>query len=108
MFIYKTHLPSLPAGHACGRGWGLTRLRPPKEHQEGRGWGGARTHRPRPHAESSGGWGWRSSQHPRSRPHVQSVHVFLQGLQAGIYFGHVSRLVVRAVLCESRRGCGGL
>ena len=38
MFIYKTHLPSLPAGHACGRGWGLTRLRPPPKSTR---WGGA-------------------------------------------------------------------
>lgn len=45
---------------------------------------------------------------PLSGPRVQSVHVFLQSLQAGVYFGHVSRLVVRAVFCEGRCGCRAL
>lgn len=42
-----------------------------------------------------------------SRPCVQSVHIFLQGLQARVYFGHVRRLVVGAVFCESGYGCSG-
>lgn len=64
-----------------------------------------------PHSESSSGWGMEGQYSlSRSRPCVQSVHIFLQGLQTSVYFGHVCRLVVGAVFCESGwgyRGCEG-
>jgi len=54
---------------------------------------------PPPHSESSSGCGMEGQcSGSTSRPCVQSVHIFLQGLQAGIYFGHVCCLVVGAVL----------
>lgn len=93
MFIYKTHLPSPPSMPCLWErvGWGLTRLRPPSAPGGAWTWAGPGHTGPRPHAESSGAWVEERQSVSEVTTPVQSVHVFLQGLQAGIYFGHVSR-----------------
>lgn len=105
MFIYKMHRPSLPECTAwgSGRAQGLVHLRP-QEHHEGWGLGKARRAQappdPHPRIQQWAGDGGTVLPSPRSRPRVQSVHVFLQGLQTGVYFSHVGLLVVGAVLFD--------
>lgn len=111
MFIYKIHRPSLLACNAwkSEKGRGLTRLRP-QEHQERRGeaWVELEGHTSPPPINPLLGKGWRGRAPSQGHDRASSLFMcsFLQGLQASICFCDVGCLVVRAVLCESRRGFG--